>query len=114
MTLSPHKKRYRLLKHQNAILSKEAKGRGSLRYRKHKKHHYMTIKKFTITRVKDGSFEGTDGAKVAYFWIKGETEDGLTIEFGTKDGDREVGDTIEDLQLEKTEGARGFRYKEIQ
>lgn len=67
-----------------------------------------------ITRVKDGSFTGDDGDRITYFWVKGEdTETGLTIEFGTKRPDYEVGDEVE-VELEKTEKVGGgFRYKEV-
>jgi len=69
--------------------------------------------KLKIIRVKDGSFTGDDGAKVEYYWVKGETEDGLTIEFGTKDSGHEEGVT-KSVELEKTEAKGGkFRYKEI-
>lgn len=75
----------------------------------------MTVKEFKVIRVKDGSFDGSDGERVPYFWIKGETDAGLTIEFGTKDGERSAGDTLTDLQLEKSEGSKpgSFRYKEV-
>lgn len=66
-----------------------------------------------ITRVKDGSFTGDDGL-IQYFWIKGETEDGITIEFGTKRDDYTTDDTDVEVELEKTEKpGGGFRYKEI-
>jgi len=66
-----------------------------------------------IKKIKDGSFEGTDGEKVKYFWVKGETPEGLTIEFGTKDASHLEEGEVAEVELEKTEGPRGFRYKEI-
>lgn len=69
------------------------------------------MEKYTIKRVKDGSFDGDDG-RVPYFWVKLlRLSDGVTLEAGSKRGDFEQGDTLE-LEVEKTELGNGkFRYK---
>lgn len=68
--------------------------------------------KLKITKVRDGSFQGRDGTPVEYYWTKGITNSGITIEFGGKEKHTE-GQEIE-INLEKTEGPGGtFRYKQI-
>jgi len=73
-----------------------------------------------IKGVKDGSFKGDDGQDIAYTWVKAETEDGLTIEFGSKRSvsDFTVGET-DNVEIEKTEKYNsegkmvGYKYKEV-
>jgi len=67
-----------------------------------------------IIGKKDGSFQGDDGQKVEYYWYKALREsDGVTIEFGSRDGNHRMNET-KDLDIEKTERAGGrFGYKEI-
>ena len=70
-----------------------------------------------ILSVKAKPFQTDDGQR-DYFWYRGERiEDGVTLQFGSKEGEHELGKVL-DLNLEKTEGVdqrgkRVFRYKEI-
>jgi len=67
----------------------------------------------TITRKRDGSFQGDGGETIPYTWYKALTADELTIEFGSKDSSHEVGQTLE-LEIEKFERTGGrIGYKEI-
>jgi len=69
--------------------------------------------KLKITRRKDGSFDGSDGERVPYFWYKAVRPDGVTLEFGSKNDSYSEGDELE-LDIEKTERANGkFGYKEV-
>lgn len=72
------------------------------------------MEKYRILRKKDGSFEGDTGETVAYFWYKAlRLSDGMTIEFGSREGGHEPLEEME-LNLEKFErpGNR-VGYKEI-
>jgi len=70
------------------------------------------IVKGTVKRIKDGGFSGDDGNRVEYAWVKLETEDGLTVEFGTKDASMfEEGEDVE-VEVEKYERKGGkYGYK---
>jgi len=69
--------------------------------------------KLTITRKRDGSFDGDGGERVEYYWYKALLATGVTIEFGSRVSTHEVGQEL-DLDIEKTERAGGrFGYKEI-
>jgi hypothetical protein len=67
-----------------------------------------------ILKRKDGSFQGDSGEPVSYFWYKAERlSDGMTIEFGSREGGHEEGTEIE-TELEKFERPGGrIGYKEI-
>ncbi len=72
-----------------------------------------------IKSKKDGSFtSNTTGDEVEYYWYKAlRVSDDVTIDFGSVDGEYEVGEEHE-LNIEKTEGTthKGevvFRYKEV-
>lgn len=69
--------------------------------------------KLKIQKVRDGSFKGDEGEPVEWYWVKGETEDGVTIEFGTPNTIYEAGQTVT-VDIEKTEkpGGKGFKYRE--
>jgi len=68
--------------------------------------------KLKIKKVRDGKFKSSEGEMISYFWYKAlRGEDGVTIEFGSKN-EYEVDDEI-DIELEKSERAGGrFGYKE--
>lgn len=63
---------------------------------------------YKIISVKDGTFTGSDGSDVTYFWVKAERlSDGVKLEFGTKTDYRgEIGNTLA-LELEKRERSNG-------
>jgi len=68
-----------------------------------------------ITKVTPKPFKGDDGEEIYYAWIKAEFDDGTTREYGTKRDDYVVGESDEEIELEKSERAdgKGFRFKEI-
>lgn len=74
----------------------------------------MKIAKYEIKKVRDGSFKNDEGELIPYFWIKAlRLEDNVSLEFGSKSGDFEIGDEVE-LELEKTERAGGkVGYKHV-
>lgn len=64
-----------------------------------------------IKKVKPSSFVGSEGDRITYFWYKALRQDGVTIDFGSKN-EYKVDEEIE-IDLEKTELSGGkFRYKE--
>lgn len=74
-----------------------------------------------ILKVTKKPFEKDDGEMQDWAYYKAKTADGITIEFGSKNMEYEVGDNVE-LDLEKTETVKesktgkkilGFRYKEL-
>jgi len=70
--------------------------------------------KVIITRKKDGSFKGEEGSTIPYFWYNADRlSDGVSFQFGSKDGSYEKGDELE-LELTKTENSRGrLTWKEV-
>lgn len=64
-----------------------------------------------IKSVKPKPFKSTvGGEEIPYFWYRAEREDGTTIEFGSKNGQYEIG-KLETVPLEKREGLDGrVRY----
>lgn len=70
----------------------------------------------TITKVRESEFDGREGEKVKYYWITGEREDGVEIEFGTMRDDYAIGEEGE-VELSVTEavnkkGETVKKYKE--
>jgi len=66
--------------------------------------------KLKILKIKDGSFKGDTGEPIEYFWVKSETENGETIEFGTKSAEFEIGTTHE-LDIDKIARQNGtYKY----
>lgn len=74
--------------------------------------------KLKILSVKNKPFTTDDGDTRDYFWYRAErVEDGVTLQFGSKDGEHEIGKVF-DLAMDKSEGKdqKGrlvYRYKEV-
>jgi len=70
------------------------------------------VHQYTIKKVIAKPFDGSDGAKVNYFWIKAEREDGVTVDIGTTmDLQSREGETLK-LDVEKSERSGGrYGYK---
>jgi len=68
---------------------------------------------YNIKAVKERPFD-SNGETVPYFWYKAVRQiDGVTIEFGSKKDDLEVGEEY-DLDIEKTERPNGkFGYRRV-
>jgi len=73
-----------------------------------------------ITGKKMKPFMGDEGDQIDYYWYSAERLDNqATIKFGSMDPNKEIGETIQQLKLEKTErvSRKGtgtiFVYKEI-
>jgi len=69
-----------------------------------------------ITKVRESEFQGRDGETVKYYWITGERDDGVAIEFGSMRDDYQIGEDG-DVELTITEatnskGATIKKYKE--
>jgi len=61
---------------------------------------------YQITDKQDGSFVGDDGERKEWFWYKAdEIETGINYRFGSRNGEYEIGDTV-DLNLVKTPGKK--------
>ncbi|SRR6266481_1293478 len=73
------------------------------------------MEKYQILKIRDGKFQGDGGESIAYFWVKAKRiSDGVTIEFGTREGRHRASEEIVELDIEKYEATGGrFRYKEI-
>jgi len=66
-----------------------------------------------ITTKKSKPFTGDDGEERDYFWYAGlRQEDGVTIKFGSSNGEYKPGDEVE-LLLEKTEKVINRKGKNI-
>jgi len=67
-----------------------------------------------IIKKKNGSFTGSDGDTVEYYWYKAKRiSDDMTLEFGSRDGKHDEDDEV-DLNLEKFEySKRHQRYREV-
>lgn len=70
--------------------------------------------KYKILTRKNGSFQGSSGEQVEYWWYKAvRLADDMTVEFGSRDGGHEEGQEVT-LTLEKFERPGGrIGYKEI-
>jgi len=70
--------------------------------------------KLKIIKRKDGSFEGSDGVPVNYFWYDGiRISDDTLIQFGSREGGHVEGETME-LEVVRYERKNGsFGYKEV-
>lgn len=71
--------------------------------------------KIKVVKVRDGSFDGRDGERVDYYWVKAvRISDSVTFEFGSKGGGDYAEGQEYEVNLEKSESPKGgFRYKEI-
>jgi len=70
--------------------------------------------KIKILKRKDGSFQGSDGEHVNYFWYDAvRVEDQTLIQFGSREGGHEAGETkdLEVVRYERADGRTG--YKEL-
>jgi len=70
--------------------------------------------KVTILSVKKKVFKTDDGDNMDYFWYRAVREkDGVTFQFGSREGEHEIGSTLElnIIKYEKDSGKIG--YKEI-
>jgi len=70
--------------------------------------------KLKIIKRKDGSFQGSDGEQVNYFWYDGiRLSDDTLIQFGSREGGHAEGETmdLEVVRYEKKDGSIG--YKEV-
>jgi len=70
--------------------------------------------KVRIIKRKDGSFQGSDGENVGYYWYDAvRLEDNMLIQFGSREGGHEE-KTEKDLNVVKYERADGKTgYKEL-
>jgi len=63
--------------------------------------------KIKISSKREKGFPNAEGELVPYFWYKGLRQaDGVTIEFGSTNGEHEV-DEVKELMLEKHENSKG-------
>lgn len=72
---------------------------------------------YKILEKKQKNFTSDNGDEIEYFWYKALRGDGVSLKFGSLNGDHEVEKEV-DINLEKTEyidkkGNLNFRYKEI-
>lgn len=69
--------------------------------------------KIKITKKTLKGFTGDDGEDREYFWYTGERENGLSLRFGSVNGEHEEGKTY-DLTIEEYEQSNGRKgYKEL-
>lgn len=70
--------------------------------------------KLKIKKRKDGSFQGSDGENVTYFWYDAvDLENNMLIQFGSREGGHEEGAELEleVVRYERADGRTG--YKEL-
>jgi len=66
------------------------------------------MQEYEIVKVKDGTFVGSDGEDVTYFWVKAKrVSDNVQLEFGTRSDYRGKEGTTVTLELEKREKSNG-------
>lgn len=72
-----------------------------------------------ILRINPKPFKGDDGEEIYYAWIKAETADGITLEYGTKREDYAMDDADFEVEIEtstkygKDGKPNGVKHKEV-
>jgi len=79
----------------------------------------MKITFARVIKITPKPFPGDDGEEIYYCWIKAETVDGVTMEFGTKRDDYSLEDKDFEIEIEsstkydKAGKPNGLKHKEV-